>query len=92
MYTSQEELFNKLSGAFNVKLRLIKKDYDYIKKVDIWNYLKINKWCKDKNLTISEMVNDIIEIDVKKVDLFLKEHLKKEERKLITGDETDEKS
>lgn len=86
MYKSQEELFNKLSGAFNVKLRLIKKNYDYIKKVDIWNYLKINKWSKDKNLTISEMVNDIIDIDIRKVDLFLKEHLKEEERKLYMED------
>ena len=43
MYKSQEELFNLLSGAFNVKLRLINKEYNYIKKIDIWNYLKINK-------------------------------------------------
>ena len=42
MYKSQEELFNLLSGAFNVKLRLINKEYNYIKKIDIWNYLKIN--------------------------------------------------
>ena len=62
---------------------LIKREYNYIKKVDIWNYLKINKWCKDKNLTISEMVNDIIEADVTKVDLFLKKHLKEEERKAV---------
>lgn len=71
-YKSQEELFKLLSGAFNVKLRLIKDKYDYIKKIDIWNYLKINKWSKDKNLSISEMVNDIIEVDVNKIDLFLK--------------------
>ena len=83
MYKSQEELFNLLSGAFNVKLNLIKKEYNYIIKVDIWNYLKINKWCKDKNLTISEMVNDIIEVDITKVDLFLKKHLKEEERKAL---------
>lgn len=76
MYNSQRELFNMLSGAFNVKLRLIKDEYDYIKKIDIWNYLKINKWCKDKNLSLSEMVNDIIEVDITKVDLFIKNNLK----------------
>lgn len=81
-YKSQEELYRKLKGAFKVKLRLINKEYDYIKMVDIWNYLKINKWCKDKNLSLSEMVNDIIEVDITKVDLFLKDHLKNEERKL----------
>ena len=31
MYKDQKELFNILSGAFNVKLRLINKEYNYIK-------------------------------------------------------------
>ncbi len=84
MYKDQKELFNILSGAFNVKLRLINKEYNYIKKIDIWNYLKINKWCKDKNLSLSEMVNDIIKVDITKVDLFLKQHLKDEERTIMS--------
>lgn len=81
-YSSQEELFNSLKGAFNVKLRLIKDEYDYINSVDIWNYLKINKWCKDKNLSLSEMVNDIIDVDMEKVDVFLKKYIKEENRSL----------
>lgn len=81
-YNSQEELFNNLRGAFQVKIRMINKKYDYIKMVDIWNYLKINKWSKDKNLNISEMVNDIIDVDIDKVDIFLKKHIKEEERKI----------
>lgn len=83
MYKSQRELFNILKGAFNVKLRLIAKEYNYIKDVDIWNYLKINKWCKDKNLSLSEMVNDIIKVDITKVDLFIKSNLKEEERIVV---------
>ena len=81
-YSSQEELFNNLRGAFQVKIRMINKKYDYIKMVGIWNYLKINKWSKDKNLNISEMVNDIIDVDIDKVDIFLKKHIKEEERKI----------
>lgn len=81
-YQSEEELFNSLKGAFNVKLRLIKDDYDYIKSVDIWNYLKITKWRKTKNLGIAEMTNDIINVDIEKVDLFLKGRIKSEDRKL----------
>jgi len=81
-YKSEKELYHSLKGAFNVKLRMIKDEYDYIKMVDIWNYLKINKWCKDKNLSLSEMVNDIIDVDISKVDSFLKKYLKEEERKL----------
>lgn len=82
-YTSQKELFDSLKPAFSVKLRLIKKDYDYITRTDIWNYLKINKWCKDVDLTISEMVDDIIMVDIDKVDSFLKKYIKKQERQLV---------
>ncbi len=79
-YQSEEQLYKALDAAFKVKLRLIKKEYPYIKKINIWNYLKINKWAKAFNLTISEMVNDIICIDIKKVDLYTKNLMKVEEK------------
>lgn len=81
-YNSERELFEALKGAFNVKLRMIDDEYNYIKMTDIWNYLKINKWCKVKNLNLSEMVNDIIDVDIEKVDTFVKEYLKNSDRKL----------
>ena len=72
-YQSLKELYNDLKYAFNVKLRLIGKEYQHIKILDIWNYLRINKWSKDRGLTISEMVNDIIDVDIRKVDKYVKE-------------------
>lgn len=52
--------------------------------IDIWNYLKLNKWIKTKNLSISEMVNDIIDVDIEKVDSFLKERIKNTKRDMIS--------
>lgn len=78
-YSSEKELFNDLKGALKVKLRTIKEKYDYISMLDIWNYLKLNKWRYDQNLTISEMVNDIIDVDIIKVDTFIKSQNKKED-------------
>ena len=52
--------------------------------IDIWNYLKLNKWIKTKDLSISEMVNDIIDVDIEKVDSFLKERIKNTERDMIS--------
>lgn len=46
--------------------------------------LKLNKWIKTKNLSISEMVNDIIDVDIEKVDSFLKERIKNTERDMIS--------
>ena len=85
-YKTEKELFIALRGAFNVKLRLLKDDYDYITMVDIWNCLKINKWCKCKNLSISEMVNDIINVEGQYLDKYVKEKLKKEENKIVDGE------
>ncbi len=70
-YHTKEELYQKLKGAFKVKLRLMQENQNNIREIDIWNYLKINKWSKDKNLTISEMVNDIINVDYTKVYQFV---------------------
>lgn len=83
-YSSQEELFYSLRGAFNVKLRLIGDKYNYLRAVDIWNYLKITKWSKGKNLSISEMVNDIITAPESQIDLFFKKNIINEERKIYT--------
>ena len=82
-YNSQKELFKSLIPAFNVKLRLVKKEYDYITRTDIWNYLKINKWSKAIGLTIADMVDDIMMVDIENVDKFLKEYMKKQDRKLV---------
>lgn len=70
-YKNQEELYKALRGAFHVKMRLLKeKGSSDIQMIDLWNYLKITKWCKDQNLTLSEMVNDIITVDATKIISF----------------------
>lgn len=72
-FTSQKELYQRLIPAFNVKLRLLKEsNYKDITKKDIWNYLKDNKWCKSIDLTLAEMVNDIIHADNKAIEIYIK--------------------
>ena len=73
-YNSEEELFNSLKGALKVKLRVANEKNDSITMTDIWNYLKLSKWRYSKNLTISEMANDIIDADILKIEKFIKEN------------------
>ena len=77
-YQNLKELYKDLKGAFNVKLRLIGEDYKHIKINEIWDYLRINKWSNDIGLTISEMVNDIIDVDIKKVNEYVREKTSKD--------------
>ena len=69
-YTSLAELYQFLIPAFNVKKRLLKFNNSDLTDEDIWQYLAVNKWKSSINLTISDMVNDIITVDIHKITKF----------------------
>lgn len=63
-YRSQKELYLKLVPALNVKLKLLKREhYKNIEGEDIWNYLRESKWKFSVDLTLGDMVNDILKVD-----------------------------
>lgn len=63
MYSSQRELFMSLKYVFDVKRR-INNYYNYnISDNDIWRFLS-KKWCNDVNLSLFDIVNDIINLDI----------------------------
>jgi hypothetical protein len=67
-YNSQIELYRSLLPVFNVKKRLLKlSSYNDITNEDIWKYLASNKWKYGHNLTLSDIVNDIIMIDAEEI-------------------------
>ena len=68
-YNNLKELYIALLPAFNVKRRLnsITK-YPNTKNSDIWQYLVNNKWKHATGLTIFDMVNDIIMVDINDVN------------------------
>lgn len=77
-FSSIKELYERLTPALNTKLNELKKyDLDYIKKEDIWNYLKINKWEKANNLLLYQMVDDILNLDNDLIDNYVKEEIRK---------------
>lgn len=73
-YKSLKELYEALVPALNVKIRMFENTFSYIRKVDIWNYLKDNIWINSVNLSISQMVSDIINVDGIKIENYLKEN------------------
>lgn len=71
-FTTQEDLYIKLLPAFKVKKRLIGiTKYKNITNADIWTYLSKTKWKYSHNLTIAEVVNDIITIEIEKVNKYI---------------------
>ena len=80
-FNSKEELFNRVKPAISAKcMEMHRLGYPYIKIEDIWNYLIENKWLKSKDLMLSDIVSDILHVDNKKIDEYLKGKLQRTRR------------
>ncbi len=63
-FESQEELYKRVLPALKSKRKLILLDgFKSVKKNDIWNYLKDNKWNNQSGLELCDMVDDILNTD-----------------------------
>lgn len=73
-FTSLQQLYKKLLPAFNVKKRLIlNTKYKDITNENIWSYLTETKWRNSYNLSLPEMVNDIICVDLEDINKYMGE-------------------
>ena len=60
-FTSLNELYERVLPALSSRKEEIKRmKVTYVKEEDIWNYLKETKWKNSGNLTLIDMVNDIL--------------------------------
>lgn len=82
-FKTQRDLYNHVLPALRTKKNsMTRRGYSYIKEEDIWNYLKETKWIKGKNLSIYDLVNDILNCDDAYIDLYMKQKLNLKERHL----------
>ena len=63
----KKDLYLALLPVFKVKNRLMQITKYKATKKDIWDYLANNKWKNSQDLTLSEIVNDIINVDIEKL-------------------------
>jgi hypothetical protein len=71
-FTSLKQLYQKLIPAFNVKKRLVKNSkYKHITNENIWEYLANTKWRQANNLSLPDMINDIITVDLDEIQKYL---------------------
>lgn len=80
-FASLRELYFKVRPVLKLKKEELKKlGMNHIVEADIWNYLKNEKWIKTTNLSLSELVNDILECNIENLDIYTKKELSKVER------------
>ena len=86
-FTSLQQLYDRLKPALSTRVSEIKRlKVPYVKEEDIWNYLKTYKWNNSANLTLIDMVNDILEVDPYIIDEYIKNSFKRVKRDLIVDD------
>ena len=82
-FNSQEELYNRIKPALKTKKREMNRmGYPFIEEEDIWNYLKEIKWKNDKNLSLFQMVTDILNTEDITISQYLQQKLSKKSRKV----------
>ena len=87
-FDSLEELYNRLKPALITKRNEMNRNgYKYIKIEDIWNYLKEIKWKKSKDLSLYEMVSDVLNVDDLLIDNYLKQKLNLKNREIYFKEE-----
>lgn len=66
-FKSIDELFDRVEPALKVKVREgISLGYQ-ITDNDIWNYLVKSKWKMARNLMLSDVVDDILNLDLNNI-------------------------
>lgn len=67
-FNSIKELYNRVLPALRCKRRLLLKRGINVNEEDIFKFLAKEKWSKANNLTLSDIVSDIINL---KDDVFI---------------------
>lgn len=86
-FNSLQELYNRLKPALKCKqVEMVRNGFNYIQMEDIWNYLKEVKWKRATDLSLYEMVSDVLNTDNNMIDSYLKEKIKSSERTVYLGE------
>ena len=86
-FKTVEELYTRVKPALKSKQNeFIKMKCNYIKEEDIWNYLKESIWLNSNELTLFDIVNDILNVSKDEIDIYQKNKLAKENREINLSD------
>lgn len=82
-FSDINELYKRVYPALQSKVKELKQyKIDYIKEVDIWNYLVESRWRNTKGLMLADIVDDILNTDNEKIQDYVKLQMKKMEREI----------
>lgn len=70
------DLYKRVLPALKTKTSDLKREnFPFIKELDVWNYCIDNKWKHKKDLRIYEMVDDILNLEALKIEIYVRKKL-----------------
>lgn len=77
-FNSKEELYNRIKPALRSKVKMLKNiGIDYVKEDDIWEYLKDFVWPNQSDLTLGEVVDNIINLNYVEIEKYIHNKFKR---------------
>lgn len=71
-FTNLKDLYQNILPALSIKRKeLIKDGINYIYEEDIWNYFRTKIWPYKKNLTLYDIIDDILNVDKEKIKIYV---------------------
>jgi len=75
-FNSIDDLYKRVLPALQARVSELKREnYMYIDVLDIWNYCVENIWKNKTDLRIYELVNDILNVDGIKLEVYIRKNL-----------------
>jgi len=83
-FKNLDDLYNRIKPALYSKVMELKRNHiSYVKESDIWNYLSKNVWSKKENLSLNDMVSDIMSLSIDDIKSYVFDILKKRDEEII---------
>lgn len=82
-FKSLSELYMRIKPALTSKKNDLKRiGITFVKEEDIWNYLKETKWVNTIDLSLSEMVSDIFNLNSSTIESYVIKNMNNIERQI----------
>lgn len=71
-FKSLNELYERVYPALNTRKEELYKKGVRVSELDIWTYLKKNKWDKEERINLCDMVGNILNLEDEQIILYMR--------------------
>lgn len=91
-FKTLKDLYKRVLPALKTKVSELKRGkIAFLTEEDIWNYLRRGKWKNETDLTLLDIVNDILFIDEREILSYMQKRQEQEQEEMKDNEKVKEK-